>query len=85
MLWFRTIEPRIELIILGIGERKYWPVDSIKILQRNLQLLRKDLKIEMMSTKEAVATYNFMLADFRLVGGAFLPLPSGIEQKLIDA
>lgn len=85
MSWLRMIEPKIELIVLGIGQTNYWPSESIKIVQENLRILRKDLKIEMMSTKDAVATYNFMLADFRLIGGAFLPLPSDLEQKLIDA
>ena len=81
---FRMIQPKIELLLVGIGHSNYWSTKSMQTLRSNLQKIT-DLKIELMPTRDAVATYNFMLADFRLIGGAFLPFPKEIDQKLLNA
>ncbi|UXI22651.1 pre-rRNA-processing protein TSR1 [Sarcoptes scabiei] len=84
LILFQMIEPRIELLILGIGHTKYWSAKSLNNLQKTLKQLT-NLKIEIMPTRDAVTTYNFMLSDYRLIGGAFLPLPKEIDMKLIDS
>lgn len=78
------IEPKIELLLIGIGLPNYWSIKSLQTLKQNMKKMT-DLRIELLPTKAAVATYNFMLSDFRLVAGAFLPFANEIDLKFLEA
>lgn len=77
------MEPKLDLLILGIGETGYWSPKVIHKLRQDIQQI--GLKVEILPTKNAVATYNFMLADYRLVAGAFLPIKAEKEAPLLKA
>lgn len=81
---FRMIEPKIELLLIGIGIPNYWSIKSLQTLKQNMKKI-SDLRIELLPTKTAIATYNFMLSDFRLVGGAFFPFANEVALKFLNA
>lgn len=68
---FKIIQPKVEMLIIGFGEREHYTRQiQLQILSacRNLKL-----NYEAMATEDAVATFNFLSTDRRFVAGAFLP------------
>ena len=78
---FKLIEPKLDLLIIGIGETKYY--STAQIMQLKKEIKSTGMNVEIMATRDAVATYNFMLSDFRVVAGAFLPTFSKVEHTLL--
>ncbi|XP_054164628.1 NADH dehydrogenase [ubiquinone] 1 alpha subcomplex assembly factor 3-like [Oppia nitens] len=71
---FMLIEPRLEALIIGVGDDV--PENQTNVdLQRRLRsiLLKMKINCEIMPTKHAIPTYNFMCADHRVCAGAFIP------------
>ena len=68
---FTLLEPKLDLLLIGTGDSCYYTSDAITKLRKQFSTL--SVPYEIMTTRNAVATYNFMLSDFRIVAGAFLP------------
>lgn len=65
---FRLLDPKPELIVLGVGE------SSKAFDPRQFLLLRKaGFNVEAMPTEHAVSTYNYLCAEERLVAAALIP------------
>jgi len=71
---FTIMEPPIEIVVVGTGE---------KILRLDPEirsyLKKHNILLEVQDTANATATFNFLLEEARLVGGAFIP-PRTVEE-----
>ena len=77
------MEPKLDLLLIGVGELSFWSTQSLISLRKRLSNI--GVKVEILSTKTAVATYNFMVSDYRVVAGAFLPVRDEIEVKQLKS
>ncbi|CAD7088162.1 unnamed protein product [Hermetia illucens] len=67
---FYTLEPKIDILVLGIGDQKVTPKFSRKIIE----FMRKyRINVEVLSTEQACATFNFLNAESRMVAAALIP------------
>ncbi len=65
---FYLLEPRIEVLVIGVGD------ENVKIDPKlRLFLSNQNINCEILSTKHAVTTYNFLNTDHRVCAGAFIP------------
>lgn len=78
---FKILEPKLDLLVIGIGEPRAWSHAAMTRMQREIK--SSGVNVEVMATRDAVATYNFMLGDYRVVAGAFLPTLSKGEETLL--
>lgn len=71
---FTIMEPPVEIVVVGTGE---------KILRLDPEihsyLKKHNILLEVQDTANATATFNFLLEEARLVGGAFIP-PRTVEE-----
>lgn len=67
---FWLLEPKIEVLVIGVGDSDYLPNMDIKT---RLFLKSKGLNVEVLPTPEAVASFNFMNVDYRNVAAALIP------------
>ncbi|KAF2353443.1 NDUFAF3/Mth938 domain-containing protein [Trinorchestia longiramus] len=75
---FYMIAPKIDLLVLGIGDPGSKFDISLMPFMRN-----KGISLEVLSTEKAVATYNFLTEEGRSVAGAFIP-PSTLRPTAED-
>ncbi|XP_028679895.2 NADH dehydrogenase [ubiquinone] 1 alpha subcomplex assembly factor 3 [Erpetoichthys calabaricus] len=71
---FHLIEPKLEILVLGTGDR----VERIdpKILSF---MRKKGVAVEVLDTPNACATFNFLTSERRLTGAALIPPPSAAK------
>lgn len=79
---FKILEPKLDLLVIGIGEPRAWSHAAMTKMQREVK--SSGVNVEIMATRDAIATYNFMLDDYRVVAGAFLPTLSRGEETLLQ-
>lgn len=67
---FNLLEPKVELVVLGIGDQQPTPD-----LQRRILSFMRNYKInvEILQTEQACSTFNFLNSENRLVAGAMIP------------
>ncbi|CAD5117348.1 DgyrCDS6132 [Dimorphilus gyrociliatus] len=67
---FTTLEPKLDILVLGVGESE----NLSKLKMNALTFLRKHkVNLELLPTEQALATFNFLNSERRLVAGAFIP------------
>ncbi|KAJ8921029.1 hypothetical protein NQ315_015825 [Exocentrus adspersus] len=67
---FEIIEPKVDIIVLGIGDKTI----NFDIYQKILPFSRKHrIPFEILPTENACATFNFLNAEGRYVAGAMIP------------
>ncbi|XP_061391798.1 NADH dehydrogenase [ubiquinone] 1 alpha subcomplex assembly factor 3 [Musca vetustissima] len=67
---FTALEPKIDVLILGIGDQTPSPNISKEILS----FMRKyKINVEVLRTEQACATFNFLNAENRMVASALIP------------
>lgn len=72
---FTMLEPKIDILVLGVGERENMKKIDAKIMRH---LRASKINVELLPTDQALATFNFLNAEKRYVAGAFIP-PSYID------
>ena len=78
---FKVLEPKLDLLLIGIGEPGMWSRQQMAQLKKEIK--STGLNVEIMATRDAIATYNFMLSDFRVVALAALTTVSQAEKTLL--
>lgn len=67
---FWMLEPRIEIVVVGTGNKTEW---------LNAQILRtmrqRGIAVEVQDTPNACATFNFLCHEGRITGAALIPPP----------
>lgn len=72
---FYALEPKIDVLVIGIGDQEITPNFS-KNIMAFMQKYR--INVEVLSTEQACATFNFLNAEKRVVAAALIP-PSQIR------
>ncbi|XP_040301251.1 NADH dehydrogenase [ubiquinone] 1 alpha subcomplex assembly factor 3 isoform X2 [Herpailurus yagouaroundi] len=69
---FWLLEPRIEIIVVGTGDR------TERLQPGVLQAMRqRGIAVEVQDTPNASATFNFLCHEGRVTGAALIPPPGG--------
>ena len=87
---FTILDPKIDVLIVGYGDntpikgkkRDAFPVDP-KII---LKMRQKGVSMELLTTENAIATYNYLVEEGRVVAAALIP-PNHIrikDQDIVD-
>lgn len=67
---FYTLEPKIDVLVIGIGDQKVTPQLSKKIIEF---MKKYKINVEILTTEQACATFNFLNAESRMVAAALIP------------
>ncbi|XP_037032096.1 NADH dehydrogenase [ubiquinone] 1 alpha subcomplex assembly factor 3 [Bradysia coprophila] len=67
---FQVLDPKIEILVIGIGDTAATPALSARI---NAITRKLNINVEVLGTDSACATFNFLNAEQRLVAGAMIP------------
>ncbi|KAH8401290.1 hypothetical protein KR009_004397 [Drosophila setifemur] len=67
---FPTLEPKIDVLIIGIGDQSPPPALSKRIVQF---MKKYKINVEVLRTEQACATFNFLNAESRMVACALIP------------
>ncbi|XP_052870329.1 NADH dehydrogenase [ubiquinone] 1 alpha subcomplex assembly factor 3 [Anopheles cruzii] len=67
---FCAIEPKIDVLVVGIGDQTITPAFSRKIIDFMKQ---HKINVEVLGTEQACATFNFLNAENRVVAAALIP------------
>ncbi|XP_067628472.1 NADH dehydrogenase [ubiquinone] 1 alpha subcomplex assembly factor 3 isoform X2 [Eurosta solidaginis] len=68
--FFCTLEPKIDILIIGIGDQ---PV-SHGLSKVIIEFMKKHkINVEILRTEQACATFNFLNAESRMVASALIP------------
>lgn len=71
---FTISEPRIEVLVIGVGDDTLQNRASVELNQRIRKfLIEKKINCEILPTRHAVSTYNYLCVDHRVCAGAFIP------------
>lgn len=79
LLIFDLIVPRTKIVIIGYGEEGEPYDSSIPLI-----LKKKGISCEMLTTPNAVTTYNFLVHDAVHVAGAFVPVKNPVIMRQKD-
>ncbi|CAH1104166.1 unnamed protein product [Psylliodes chrysocephalus] len=67
---FAVIEPKIDILVLGVGDK----LDNFNFYIKILPFTRKyKMALEVLPTEQACATFNFLNSEGRNVAGAMIP------------
>lgn len=66
---------------MGIGDPRLWSASEMMHLKKEVK--KSGLNVELLPTRDAVATYNFMINDYRCVAGAFLTTIGNVQETLL--
>lgn len=67
---FAVLEPKIDILVLGVGDHKITPDFS----RRMIEYMKKHrINVEVLSTEQACTTFNFLNHEGRVVAGALIP------------
>ena len=71
MALFTILDPKLDVLIIGHGMNKVSrnPVDPKTILK----MRQKGVTVEVLSTPNAISTYNFLVEEGRVVAAALIP------------
>ncbi|KAH8414680.1 hypothetical protein KR222_002923 [Zaprionus bogoriensis] len=67
---FPSLEPRIDVLIVGIGDQSPTPLVSKRIIEF---MKNYKINVEILRTEQACATFNFLNAESRMVACALIP------------
>lgn len=67
---FYTLEPKIDVLILGIGNENFDPVFARRIMGF---MFKHKINVEVLETEKACSTFNFLNAESRMVAAALIP------------
>ncbi|XP_062563184.1 NADH dehydrogenase [ubiquinone] 1 alpha subcomplex assembly factor 3 [Armigeres subalbatus] len=67
---FTALEPKIDILIVGIGDQQTTPAFTKKIIEF---MKKYRINVEVLSTEQACATFNFLNAEGRVVAAALIP------------
>lgn len=67
---FSLLEPRLECLIIGIGDGSVKPPNTLELIA---YCRRLGISVEILNTEEACATFNFLNGERRHVAAAILP------------
>ena len=80
---FTILDPKIDVLIVGYGDntpvkgnKGKFPVDP-KII---LKMRQKGVSMELLTTENAIATYNYLVEEGRVVAAALIP-PNHVKVK----
>jgi len=83
---FPILDPKIDVLIIGYGDApkkgQKFPVDTSVIMK----MRRKGVNCELLTTENAIATYNYLVEEGRVVAAALIP-PNQVKlvnQDIID-
>ena len=91
MSLFTILDPKIDVLIVGYGDntpvkgakgKTAFPVDP-KII---LKMRQKGVSMELLTTENAIATYNYLVEEGRVVAAALIP-PNHVrmtDQDIVD-
>lgn len=64
------MEPKIDLLVVGIGDQKVTP----EIQKKVFQFMKKyNINVEVLPTETACTTFNFLNIEGRMVAAALIP------------
>ncbi|XP_030371059.1 NADH dehydrogenase [ubiquinone] 1 alpha subcomplex assembly factor 3 [Scaptodrosophila lebanonensis] len=67
---FPTLEPKLDVLIIGIGDQS----PSTSLSKRIIEFMKKyKINVEVLRTEQACATFNFLNAENRMVACALIP------------
>lgn len=67
---FTVLEPKIDILVVGVGEEKITPGFSKKIID---YIRSSRINVEVLNTEQACSTFNFLNSEGRVVAGAMIP------------
>lgn len=67
---FAILEPKIDVLVIGVGDEKITPSFSRKIME---YMKKYRINVEVLTTEQACTTFNFLNHEGRVVGGALIP------------
>ncbi|XP_054739500.1 NADH dehydrogenase [ubiquinone] 1 alpha subcomplex assembly factor 3 [Anastrepha obliqua] len=70
LAFFCTLEPKIDILIIGIGDQPVTQALSKVIIEF---MKKQKINIEILRTEQACATFNFLNAESRMVASALIP------------
>lgn len=70
---FTILEPRLELLVIGVGDDEDSKASTAVNRRIRSILMQKKINCEILPTKHAVSTYNYLCVDHRVCAGAFIP------------
>ncbi len=75
---FSLLNPRPDVVVVGIGD------SNARLSKKQIMELRgTGLNVEMLTTENAIATYNYLATEGRVVGAALIP-PSNVRRLSDD-
>lgn len=67
---FCLLEPKVDVLVIGIGDQSVTPDFSRKIMK----FMKKfAINVEVLNTEQACATFNFLNSEGRMVAAAMIP------------
>ena len=68
---FTVLDPKLDVLVVGHGKTKFIknPVDPRLVLK----MRQRGVNVEVLSTENAVATYNYLAEEGRVVAAALIP------------
>ena len=79
---FTVLDPKLDVLIIGYGSRNTTtsrnPVDPKVIMK----MRQKGINVEVLTTENAISTYNYLVEEGRVVAAALIP-PSFV--RLVDS
>ena len=88
MALFTILDPKIDVLIIGYGDnssqtgKRTFPVDTSIIVK----MRKKGINVELLTTENAIATYNYLVEEGRVVAAALIP-PNHVrmtDQDVVD-
>ena len=77
---FPILDPKIDVLIIGYGDApkkgQKFPVDTSVIMK----MRRKGVNCELLTTENAIATYNYLVEEGRVVAAALIP-PNQVKKS----
>lgn len=67
---FAILEPKIDILVIGVGDEKITPDFSRRIIE---YMRKHRINVEVLSTEQACTTFNFLNHEGRVVAGAMIP------------
>lgn len=67
---FSVLEPKVDILVIGVGDAKITPHFSRKIME---YMKKHRINVEVLSTEQACTTFNFLNHEGRVVAGALIP------------
>ncbi|XP_074861729.1 NADH dehydrogenase [ubiquinone] 1 alpha subcomplex assembly factor 3 isoform X2 [Carettochelys insculpta] len=74
LVLFHLLEPRIEILVLGVGEKMEQLEPGVLKFMR-----RRGIAVEVQDTPNACATFNFLVSEHRVTAAALIPPAAALQ------